>query len=416
MKNVWLTRAERVASAHRRRPQRQLRGIPAISTALRHLTGGPPVMTARELLEIALAQEVEHAIILLDGDGRVVSWLAGATRALGYTADEMLGQTLERIFTPEDRERGDLDWELRAARSYGKAEDDRWQVRKDGVRIWVSGIMTALRDTNDHIVGFSKILRDRTDIRSRLETLQARIDQASHAENEKHVVLGTLAHELRNPLGPLTNAAQMIGVIASDKPQISSCVQIIERQVRFIEMLVQDLLEATRVGVGKMKLHYESVDLRAAIANAIETCSAVLTDRRQSVEVLMPDALRLDADAIRLQQVIVNLITNSSKFSPPGSGIWIKATVDEDELVLRIEDHGKGIPPELLPRIFDLFTQAGSEGDSAGQGLGLGLGLVKSIVELHGGTVQARSEGDGRGAEMIVRLPLRQPAARDTAQ
>jgi signal transduction histidine kinase len=115
----------------------------------------------------------------------------------------------------------------------------------------------------------------------------------------------------------------------------------------------------------------------------------------------------LEADAVRLQQVIVNLITNASKYSPPENTIWIKATVDSQELVLRIEDHGYGIPSEMLPKIFEFFTQADSNGTSSGHGLGLGLSLVKSIVEMHGGTVQARSEGAGRGAEMIVRLPLR---------
>ena len=371
-------------------------------------------MTPRDLLELALVQEQEHALILLDADARVVSWLAGATKTLGYTADEMIGQTLERLFTPEDLARGDLDWELRAARSYGKAEDDRWQVRKDGLRIWVSGILTALRVERGEIVGYTKILRDRTDLRSQVETLQAKVEQAAHVEHEKHVVLGTLAHELRNPLAPLTNAAQMIRIVAGDKPQIAACVQIIERQVRFIEQLVHDLLEGTRVAVGKMKLHYEPVDLATAIANAIETCSVALNDRRQIVEVLIPDAVVIDADPIRVQQVFVNLITNSSKFSPAGSRIWVKATVDADELVLHVEDKGKGIPSELLPQIFDLFTQASTEGDGAGQGLGLGLGLVKSIVEMHGGSVQAKSEGAGKGAEIIVRLPLRQPATPNT--
>jgi PAS domain S-box-containing protein len=363
------------------------------------------------LLELAVAQEEEHALILLDPAGRVVDWHVGATLTLGWERREMLGQTLERIFTPEDLARGDLDWELRTARSYGKAEDDRWQLRKDGVRIWASGVVTALRDEAGEIVGFSKILRDRTDFRAQLETLQARLGEASNAEQEKQVLLGTLAHELRNPLGPLATAAQIISLAAPDKPQIASSIQIIQRQVRFIESLVKDLLEATRVGVGKVRLHYDAVDLRALIDHAIETCSATLNDQGQSVEVALPDAVRLDADPVRLQQVIVNLLTNSSKFSPPGSRIWVKATVDAYELVLAVEDHGKGIPAELLPKIFDLFTQAGSEGGNVGHGLGLGLGLVKAIVELHGGSVQAKSEGKDRGTEIIVRLPLRRPPA-----
>jgi PAS domain S-box-containing protein len=371
--------------------------------------------SAAELLSLALEQEQEHALILLDADARVVAWYRAATRALGWECDEMLGQTLERIFTPEDLARGDLDWEVRAATSYGKAEDDRWQVRKDGIRIWASGIMTGLRDDAGNLVGFVKILRDRTDVRSQIETLQARISDASHAEHEKHVLLGTLAHELRNPLGPLSNAAHIIRLAAPDKPQITSSIQIIQRQVRFIESLVQDLLEATRVGVGKVKLHYDSMELRTIIDNALETCSATLADREQTVEVLMPDTLRLDADSVRLQQVLVNLLTNSSKFSPRGGRIWVKVTVEGHEVVVRIEDHGKGIPPELLPRIFELFTQAGDEGQNSGAGLGLGLGLVKAIVEMHGGTVQARSEGEDKGTEIIVRLPLRKPAEPDVS-
>jgi len=372
-------------------------------------------MTERELLELAREQEQEHALILLDVNGVVVSWFPGAVRTLGYSAQEMTGSTLERIFTPEDLERGDLDWELRAARAYGKGEDDRWQVRKDGVRIWVSGTMTGLRDETGAIVGFVKILRDRTDLRAHIETLQSRVQYSADTENQKHLALGTLAHELRNPLGPLTNAARVIRAVAADRPEIASCVQIIERQLRFIEKFVQDLLEATRVGVGKVKLHCEELDVRTVIDNAVETCSAVLTERGQTVDILIPGtSLRVEADAVRLQQVIVNLITNSSKFSPVGSRIWIKVTVDADELVLRVEDKGRGIPPELLPRIFNLFTQAGSDGDRPGQGLGLGLGLVKAIVEMHGGTVQARSEGDGKGAEIIVRLPLRQSGTVET--
>jgi PAS domain S-box-containing protein len=370
-------------------------------------------MTAAELVDLALAQEKEHAIIVLDTGGRVMSWLPGAESVLGYGAQEMIGETLERLFTPEDLERGDLDWELRAAQSYGRSEDDRWHVRKDGLRVWVSAAVTALKNRSGDIVGYVKVLRDRTDIRTQLDALQSRLQRATELENEKHVAFGMLAHELRSPLGPLTNAAHVIRRVASQVPEIAASVQIIERQVRFIENLVKDLLEATRIGVGKVRLHPESLDVRSVLNAAIETCSAMLDDRQQTVEIVMPDTLTLEADASRLQQVIVNLITNSSKFSPPGTTVWIKITVDADELVLRVEDKGRGIPPELLPRIFDLFTQADDEGDSAGHGLGLGLGLVKSIVQMHGGTVQARSEGDGKGAEIIVRLPLRQPPSAD---
>jgi PAS domain S-box-containing protein len=383
----------------------------------------PPDSTARRtsdallalasdaLLALALEREYEHAIIVLDAQARVVTWLHGAETTLGYSAVEMKGAGLERIFTPEDLARGDLQWELRAAESYGKCEDDRWHVRKDGIRIWASGVVTALRDETGRLVGFCKILRDRTDLRSQVEALQSRLENAASAESQMQIVLGTVAHELRGPLGPLSNAAQIIRRAASDKPQVAASLQIIDRQVRYIESLVADLLESTRASVGKVQLHYQTVELGDIIDKAIETCSAELHGRGQSTEVLLPGPLSIDADPVRLQQVFVNIIGNSSKFSPPGSTVWVKATVDGEEAVIRIEDRGRGIPADLLPRIFDLFTQAVTEGGRAEHGLGLGLGLVKSLVELHGGSVQARSEGNDKGTEIAVRLPLRRPHA-----
>ena len=363
------------------------------------------------LLECALAQEREHALILLDSNAHVVTWYPGARNVLGYEPAEMAGETLHRIFSADDLARGELDLEFRAATSYGKYEADRWHVRKDGIRIWTTGVTTAVRNDHDVLIGFMKVLRDRTDLRGQLDALQSRVESAARSESEQHVVLGTLAHELRNPLGPLRNAAAVIRALAADQPKIASSLEIIDRQVRFIESVIEDLLESTRAGVGKTALHYETVQLADVVAKALETCSIGLTERMQSAEVLLPEGLTIEADPVRLQQVLVNLVQNASKFSPVGNSIWIKASVDTDEVVIHIEDHGQGIPSELLPKIFDLFTQARPEG--AGRehalGLGLGLGLVKSLVELHGGTVQARSEGVGKGTEIIVRLPVERP-------
>ena len=236
-------------------------------------------MTVHALLERALKLEREHATILLDAKECVIEWLPSASHVLGYSAEEMMGATLEPLFTTEDLARGDLDWEYRAARSYGKSEDDRWCLRKDGVRIWASGVTTALTDDEGALLGYSKVLRDRTDLRSHIETLQARLESAAQAEHDKHVVLGTLAHELRSPLGPLANAAQLIRMTDPDNTQIRSFVQIIERQVGFIETLVRDLLETTRINVGKAQLHYERVDLREVVDRAVETCGTALKDR-----------------------------------------------------------------------------------------------------------------------------------------
>jgi two-component system CheB/CheR fusion protein len=157
--------------------------------------------------------------------------------------------------------------------------------------------------------------------------------------------------------------------------------------------------------------------LRQIIQEAIETLSTQLQDKTQKVDVLMPLAITLEADALRLQQVLVNIVGNASKFSPKGATIWVKATVEGAEAVVRVEDQGQGIPSELLPSIFDLFTQASvPRRDEAAAGLGLGLTLVKSFVDLHHGTVQARSEGAGKGAEFVFRLPLKQPDTNEGAE
>jgi signal transduction histidine kinase len=172
-----------------------------------------------------------------------------------------------------------------------------------------------------------------------------------------------------------------------------------------------DTAELARIRSGKIVLNVETLALRQDIDCAIETSSTQLEDKQQTIEVLMPGSITLEADALRLRQVLINLISNASKFSPPQSKIWIKSTVEGDEAVVRVEDRGRGIPSELLPHIFELFTQAAAppRDQAAHSGLGLGLTLVKNFVELHHGTVQARSEGVDKGAETSIRLPLKQP-------
>jgi PAS domain S-box-containing protein len=367
--------------------------------------------TYRRLLQLALAQEQQHAIIALDADGRVMEWAGGAARVYGFTADEMIGRTMERLMSEDEVRRGEAAWSLKAARSYGYAEEDRWHTRKDGLRIWVSSVTSVLRDEGGGLAGYVKIARDRTDLRTQVESLQHRLEECERVEDRRHVVLGTLAHELRNPLQEIASAARIVRRVAIDDENIRMSVQIIERQVRFIDNLLRDLMESTRSAVGKARLHCDPVGLRKLLDDAIETCRGALDARRQALEVVVPGETQVEVDVVRMRQVIVNLLGNASKFSPEGARIWIKANVEAGELVLRVEDHGSGIPAELLPRIFDLFTQAGAEGEAAGHGLGLGLGVVKTLVEMHGGTVQARSEGAGRGTEIIVRVPARRPRA-----
>jgi PAS domain S-box-containing protein len=371
--------------------------------------GGPD-----DLLQLLLQQGKDHALLLLDPDGRIIGWLGGAEYIFGYRAEEIIGQRAERLFTPEDLERGLAQNELDTARKDGRAEDDRWQVRKDGTRIWASGVVVGLRNSEGEVVGFGKVLRDRTDVKAHIEALESRIHSLTVADQRKNIFLGTLAHELRNPLGPLANALQLIRLTGAAPPHLAYCIQIIERQADFIRRLVDDLLDVTRIEAGKVELKLGVVELQEVLRRAADICRPKAEERQQLLQVILPPtAIPLQADADRLHQVIVNLLTNAIKYTPPGGRIWLKATTEGDEAVVRVEDTGIGIDAEMLPRIFDLFTQEEASRSHSQGGLGLGLPLVKELVTLHGGTVQVRSEGRDKGSEFTVRLPLTRDSGED---
>jgi PAS domain S-box-containing protein len=368
-------------------------------------TAEPPRI--EDLIRLTLEQSREHALVLMELDGTIISWQMGAERIFGYAPDEVLGRKLDLLFTAEDQRRDIPRTERETALKHGIGENDRWLVRKDGMKFFANGVTHRLCDRDGTPVAFSKILRDRTDLRAQLDNL---INQAAALQAEdrrKDMLLATLAHELRTPLGVLSNAAQLIEIAAPQEKKLLDPARIIRRQVKYLQTLVEDLLELGRVKAAKVNLVRERVAVGEIVAAALETTEAQLRERGQTAEVILPP-IRIDADLTRLRQVFVNLISNASKFSPPGARIWIKGTTEGPEAVLRVVDEGHGISPELLPRVFDLFTQGAS---GSGSGLGLGLPLVKEYVELHGGRVQVRSDGPGQGSEFIVRLPLPAPEA-----
>ncbi|WP_020473638.1 sensor histidine kinase [Zavarzinella formosa] len=364
--------------------------------------------TTEQLLPLALEQSKDHALILIDPDGIIVDWLAGAEHIFGYGAAEMIGKPLETIFTPEDRERGVHVHEMTVAAADGRSEDDRWQVRKDGFRFWAGGVLTPLRDPTGTIVGFSKVLRDRTDVK-------AQIDALANSAGRHKAFIGTIAHELRNPLAPIANAVQIMR-LTPGASAFAAPVQIVERQVALMRHLVDDLMDFTRVGAGKVTLRLQKVCFEDVLNLAADACRPAAEQRRHSFKVLLlPTKTIILADPDRLQQTVVNLLNNSIKYTPVGGEVWLKATVEGNEAVFRVEDTGCGIAPDMLPRIFDLFTQETDSLDSSQGGLGLGLPLVKELVTLHGGSVQVRSEGRNKGSEFSVRLPLFREGSEETS-
>lgn len=364
-----------------------------------------------EFLEAALQQVTDFAFLLLDEGGRVVAWLGGAQRILGYSAEEMVGTSLARIFTEDDLQHGFDKYELEVARSCGRAEDERWHVRKDGVRIWATGSVSAIH-AHGRLLGFVKILRDRTDLRSKMDTMDNNLASLRASRAETNVILRTLGHELRNPLAPLANAARILERTCTDA-RSAQAVQIVARQLAVLQRLTDDLLEASRVESGKVHLQPQLLDLRQLAAEATDSLQAAALAKGLRLQALLPDGpVLVQADPQRLQQVILNLLGNALKYTLAGGTVWVKTVLEDREAVLRVEDTGIGIAPEMLHRIFELFTQDVEAERLVPGGLGVGLALVRNFVELHGGTVQARSNGRGRGSEFTVRLPAAARAAR----
>jgi PAS domain S-box-containing protein len=342
----------------------------------------------------------DFAIFMLDPEGRIVSWNTGAERILVYKEDEILGQPFGIIFTPEDIQRKRPEYELQLARETGRAEDERWHLRKDGSRLWASGVVTPLLDEGGRLQGFAKILRDITD-RKRWE------EQLAEANQRKDEFLAMLAHELRNPLAPILNVMQIFKREGEGSQRLKDAAGMVERSLGRIVRIVDDLLDVSRITKGKVQLRKERVTLQAAVQSAVESVQPFIESRKHQLSVSVPpEAIWLEADPVRIDQVLVNLLNNAAKYTEPGGHILLSAERLGNDCVLKIRDDGIGISSELLPRIFELFVQADRSLDRAQGGLGIGLTLVEKLTKMHGGAVEAHSKGVGEGSEFVVRLPV----------
>jgi signal transduction histidine kinase/ActR/RegA family two-component response regulator len=249
----------------------------------------------------------------------------------------------------------------------------------------------------------------RTALRARSRQYQARAHfrEREEADRRKDEFLATLAHELRNPLAPIRNAVQILRLSQGGAPAAAQLSEMMERQVGQMVRLVDDLLEVSRITRGKIELRRTRAALAAVIEAAIETSRPQIETSRHALGVeLPPEPLYLDADATRLAQVFANLLNNAAKYTDPGGRITIEAAREGDEVAVCVRDTGMGIAPSALSRVFDMFVQADHASERMQGGLGIGLTLVRRLVEMHGGSVQARSEGPGKGSEFVVRLPL----------
>jgi signal transduction histidine kinase/ActR/RegA family two-component response regulator len=313
------------------------------------------------------------------------------------------------------RER-DVDRREEAVRQLTRALDDgRARLAAEADRDWVLGEM---REVNQHLVltalGAQTIAEEATDARAAAEAAHRVIEVAQQAmlraDRRKDEFLAMLGHELRNPLAPLLTAVELMKLRPGE-----GCArerEVIERQVRHMMRLVDDLLDVTRITSGKVVLHRCVVELSAAVADAVELARPLVESRRHALTVAVPAAgLTVDVDPTRLAQVIANLLTNAAKYTEPGGAIAVEAAREGDHVRLAVTENGVGIPAELLPRVFDLFVQSSQTIERSRGGLGLGLAIVRNLVVAHGGEVTAESRGVGEGSRFVLRLPAAGPVS-----
>jgi PAS domain S-box-containing protein len=356
-----------------------------------------------DLFRLLVANVRDYAIFMLDPTGHITTWNIGAERIKGYAASEIIGRHFSVFYPDEDVRAGKCERELEAAARDGRFEDEDWRLRKDGARFWANVVITAVRDKTGTLIGFAKITRDLTE-RKRNEDERAARLLAEQANRTKDEFLATLGHELRNPLAPIVTALQLTKLHTDRYPTRE--LQVIERQVQHVTHLVDDLLDVARISRGKLELRKQIVDVRDVIARAIEVAGPLMDQKGHHFELKVPPhALVLDGDAPRLTQVFANLICNAAKYTDAGGHITVLVSQSDEQIIAEIRDDGIGIDHELLPRIFEPFVQGKERSDQAGGGLGIGLGLVRALVELHGGRVDARSQGPRQGSSFIVRLP-----------
>lgn len=270
------------------------------------------------------------------------------------------------------------------------------------VRYWLAIIEGGDRQTADAAVRKAHLeLAERA---VRLEALNRALHESDRRKDE---FLAMLGHELRNPLAPIRNAMAIMRKLDTSDPQLRWVREVVDRQVTQLARLVDDLLDVSRIVQGKLTLRRVPMDLAEVIDQAVETSKPLMDQRRHRFAVsLPPHPIRLEVDAARLVQAICNLLSNAAKYTPEGGSIWLTVDVEDRNSVISVRDTGEGIPSAFLPRLFDAFIQVDRTLDRAQGGLGLGLTIVQKIVELHGGHIEARSEGQGKGSEFVIRLPL----------
>jgi PAS domain S-box-containing protein len=351
-----------------------------------------------EKLYRAIGESIQYGVWVADAEGRCTYASDSFLKLIGMTQEQCSEFGWASALHPDERAAMQASWQ-ESVRTGAPWYREQRILGVDGLYHHVLAQGVPIRDDHGKITRWAGINLD-----------ISRVKQTEHALREadrrKDEFLATLAHELRNPLAPIRTAVQLLEVQSADERQRRWGREVIARQVRNMALLLDDLLDVSRITRGRLELKKEFVELRSIVEGAVETARPLLETKRHTLSVALPEErLIVAADPLRLSQVLANLLTNAAKYTDPGGQIAVAATLSEHELTLSVKDNGIGLAPESIPALFTMFSQVNSAIDRAQGGLGIGLSLVKGLVSLHGGRVEARSEGLGRGSEFLVHLP-----------
>ncbi len=407
-------------------------------------------LTREDLFRLLVAAVEDYAIFALDPQGRVRSWNLGAQRIMGYDAEEVVGRHVALFHTPEAVAEDRPKRELRVALGEGRYEEEGWRVRKDGSRFWANVVITPLRDEEGAHLGFAKITRDLTerraaqlqalddaralaaeeaarkaaevraeelgDLLDRVERqaleLEQRRAEAEEANRVKSEFLARMSHDLRTPLNAIGGYVDLIlgGVRGPVRDQMRADLERVRRSQRHLLVLINDLLNFARLEAGRVRYQMEPVRLADAVGSVLEmvepqAAAAEISLRSDDV----PSSLRAMADRDKLEQILLNLLSNSLKHTPAGGTVEMRAESRGEHALLHVSDTGPGVAPEELERVFDPFTQAA--GDTMEEGVGLGLAISRDLARGMGGELSVESP-PGEGATFTVRLRAEGDAGR----
>ncbi len=364
----------------------------------------------RGLLHATLVS-IGDAVIVTDVEGRVTLLNGVAETLTGWMLSDAAGKPVGEVFhivvesTRAPAENPALV-ALREDRIVGLT-NHTILIARDGQEWPIDDSAAPIRDRNGEVSGVVLVFREIREQKRQAQELRRRADALKEADRRKDEFLATLAHELRNPLAPILNALQVLRLAGNNPAAMGQALPMMERQLHHLVRLIDDLMDASRISRNKLELRKERVGLTVVLQSALESSRPLIEQCGHELTVaLPPQSVDLDGDPTRLAQIFANLLTNAAKYTQRGGHIWLTGERQGSDAVVTVRDTGVGIPGDMLPRVFEMFEQAAQSLDRSQGGLGIGLTLVRRLTEMHGGSVEAQSDGPGKGSSFVVRLPV----------